>query len=77
MGNLLAVIGKRIAANAMLWRQKRGRKGSGAQALKRLAPLLDEAVREFSERRPKGAPSLEQYVHAMNVPNGIRSGMDR
>lgn len=77
MNSFMTVIGKRIAADAMAWRAGRGKKGVPAAALKRLTRLLDEANADFREKRPKGAPRIQQYVEAVGKPNGIRRVSDR
>lgn len=81
MGNLMAKIGKRIAADAMLWRRTRGSKGAGAAAFKRMCALLDEANEEFRERAVaegvKRAPTIDSYVSAANAGRGIKRGLDR
>lgn len=78
MGTFFATVGKRIAADAMAWRRVRGssQKG-GAEAMKRMVRLLDEANAKFREDRPSGAPTINEYVEAVEKPNGIRRGMDR
>ena len=74
----MGVVGKRIAADAMAWRRAQGSvKDGGADALKRMVRLLDEANAEFRDVRPKGAPTINEYVQAVERPNGIRRGMDR
>lgn len=76
MGNFFGVVGKRIAADAMLWRIKRGSKGAGSEAFQRLCGLLDEANEEFRSRAPK-APNIAAYVDAAMKAGGIRRGKDR
>ena len=78
LGNFMAVVGKRIAADAMVWRKGRGgRKNGAADALRRLCFLLDQANEEFTKARPKGAPSIVDYVDALNRASNVSRGMDR
>jgi hypothetical protein len=74
----MAVVGKRIAATAMAWRIKRGGAGVGANCLKDLCALLDEANEEFRTIRPKNAPRIGEYIAARNKAGShIRFGKDR
>jgi hypothetical protein len=77
--NHMTVVGKRIAAEAMAWRRARGGKANGgADALHRLCALLDEANAQFVQARPKGAPSINDYIAARNSATGMRPfGKDR
>lgn len=77
MGNFFTVVGKRICADAMFWRLKRGKAGGPAEAFKRVCWLLDEANREFKDKRPKGAPTIGEYVDAVDGSSQIRRGQDR
>lgn len=77
LNNFMATVGKRIAAEAMCWRRGRGKAGTPAESLKRLTRLLDEANGQFRDQRPKGAPSIQDYIEAVNKPTGIRRGIDR
>lgn len=77
-GNMMTVIGKRIAAEAMAWRRARGGKhNGGADCFQRLCGLLDEANAEYVAARPKKAPSINDYIRARNGTRGIRFGRDR
>ena len=77
MGNFLAVVGKRIAADAMLWRRRRGKAGAAAEAFKRMGVLLDQANEEFRTSRAANAPDIDSYVAARNAAPGVRHGIDR
>tara|TARA_Y100001938_G_scaffold150301_1_gene240588 strand:+ start:7035 stop:7406 length:372 start_codon:yes stop_codon:yes gene_type:complete len=81
MGNFMAKVGKRIAADALLWRRTRGAAGVGAAAFKRLCALLDEGNEEFRQRDAaegvKRPPTIDSYVAAVNAGKGIRRGLDR
>ena len=81
LGNFMAVIGKRIAADALLWRRTRGAKGSGSAAFQRICKLLDEGNEQFRNREKadgvKKLPTIDSYVAAANSAVGVRRGMDR
>lgn len=77
MGNFFTVVGKRVCADAMVWRKGRGTKGTPADAFQRMCKLLDEANAEFKAERPKRAPGIEGYVEARNGARGVRYGIDR
>lgn len=78
MAKFFMIVGKRIAADAMAWRRARGSaKKGGADALQRLCKLLDQANEEFRNKRPEGAPNINEYVEAVSKPTGIRRGFDR
>ena len=77
-GNFMLVVGKRIAPVAMKWRAARGGKDNGGSAaFHDLCKLLDQANEEFRDARPKGAPTIHQYLAARNGSSQIRSGLDR
>lgn len=76
--NAMTVIGRRVIAEAMAWRRARGvaAKG-GADAFQRMCGLLDEANAEFVAIRPKGSPSINDYIRARNSAQGLTFGKDR
>lgn len=78
MASFFTSLGKSIAADAMAWRRVRGNKAKGgAECFQDLCFMLDRANEKFRSDRPKGAPSINDYVVARRKANGITVARDK